>query len=508
MQITDMDIANAQIEYGGKGITNKEITQNILNEWRTSQTISDMKEAQEYSLVKNTAIDKKTRNYEDEHGHIIENKHLSNVKSKTAQYRKSLLQKLDFVMAKPFVISCDDDKYKEAWDTFLNDEVRATIRKTAKEGINKGIGWTYPWIDENGDLDIISIDSITGYPAWKDEAHTELDAFVRDYEVTQYTNQTPEKVYKVEYWDKDIVEKYIDYGRAKGSGDLVPDTEEEELKEGSVDISVQKTHMKDKDGNGIGWDRVPFVFFKGNDDELPLLNECKSDIDTYDMTKSKGIDSILDDIDAVLVVEGIGAEMGELSRARKLVQNSRIMAVDPGGSAHFEKVNSDINAIAQQLDILRKDIQDNTQTVDVTTIALGSNPSGKAMKTFYEPLNIWANGFEEQFRVYMKNLKYFFDKWLGWKGELGTFEKLQDIKVTFSLDRDMMIDETEIIGNLMAMSEELSQETKDELNPYVENHEKEEQRREEDRKKQMAQLEMMQLQNTVAQEQNLVEEEE
>ena len=503
MQITQTDIVNAKIEYGGRGITNKEITQNILNEWRNSQVIADMKEAQAYSLVKNTGIDKKTRNYEDEHGHLIENKHLSNVKTRTAQYRKSLIQKLDFTMAKPFVLSCDNDKYKEAWDDFLNNKARATIKRTGKEAINKGIGFTYVWIDENEELKLVDLPSETLYPAWKDEAHTELDAAVRDYKITEYINQTPRDVYKVEYWDKEGFEKFIDYGNAQGTGSLeevsglIDDLDGEELKEGNERLSVRKTHMKNKDGTGKSWDRVPFIYLKGNDDELPLLNECKADIDAYDNTKSKGIDSILDDIDATLVVEGIGAEMGELSRARKIVQNSRIMAVDVGGNAHFEKVNTDISAIVSQLDVIRKDIQDNTHTVDVTTIAMGSNPSGKAMKTFYEPLNIWANGFEEQFKVYFEQLKYFFDMWLSMKGGLGSFEELQKIDIDVSLDRDMLIDEDEIINNINNSGELLSEETKLEMHPYVQDVEKEKKRLEEDKKKQQEEMELMQFQQDV-----------
>ena len=105
------------------------------------------------------------------------------------------------------------------------------------------------------------------------------------------------------------------------------------------------------------------------------------------------------------------------------------------------------------------------------------------MRTFYEPLNTWANGFESEFNVMMENLKYFFDKWASWKGGYGSFEELQKIKLTVTLDRDMMIDEESIISNLVNLGDELSQETRDELNPYVESHEKEEKRREEDRKK-------------------------
>lgn len=495
MQISQMDIINAQIEYGAKGIINKDITRNILNEWRGSQKIQDMHDAELYSLVQNTSIDSKTRDYQDENGAIIQNTTLSNVKSKTAKYRKSLNQKFNFALAKPFVISCDNDKYKEEWENFLNEKHRKVIKRTGKSAINKGIGWIYPWINEKGELDIVDMTAETIYPAWADEAHTELDALVRDYSVTEYNNTNPTDIQKVEFWDREIVEKYIDYGMGEGSGDLEPDPGKEyelsEINDVEKPEVIRETHMKDRQGNGISWERVPFVFFKGNDDELPLLNECRSDVDAYDMLKSKSIDSLLDDIDAVLVVEDISPEMGELARARKLVQQSRIMVVDKGGNAHFEKVDANVTAISQELELIGKEIQDNTSTVDLTTIQLGTNPSGAAMRSFYESLNEWANGFEAEFSVLMENLKYFFDKWLAWKGGLGTFEELQKIDVTFALDRDMMIDETGIIDNLVKLQSELSQETRDELNPYVENHEKEEKRRKEDMDKEMEQNDLL-----------------
>ena len=299
------------------------------------------------------------------------------------------------------------------------------------------------------------------YPAWSDIDHTELDAMVRDYVVKEYVNQEGKDVRKVEYWDKQIFEKFIDYSMGEGNGDLVEDVEDTvELGE---NVSVINTHMRTASGEGISWNKVPFVALKGNEDELPLLNECKTDIDSYDMLKSKSIDSLLDDIDAVLVVEDISPEMGEMARARQILQNSRIMSVDKGGNAHFEKVDANITAIKEELEIIKKNIQDNTNTVDLTSIQFGNNPSGKAMRGFYETLNEWSNGFEAEFRTMMDNLKYFFDMWLSFKGGYGSFEELQKIPVTWTFDRDLMIDEDSIIENLSKMQGELSQQTRDEI---------------------------------------------
>ena len=287
-------------------------------------------------------------------------------------------------------------------------------------------------------------------------------------------------------------------GEGNGDLELIPDTEngKYELEEGEEErATIQQTHMKKADGSGEGWHRVPFIFFKGCDDELPLLNECKTDIDSYDMVKSKAIDSILDDIDPLIVIEDISPEMGELIEARKKIQNSRIMTVDKGGKAYTLKIETDISQVVQQLEIIKKDIQDNTSTVDLTTIKLGTNPSGESMKSFYESLNTWCNGYEAQFRVFMKNLKYFFDKWLSWKSGFGTFEQLQAIPITFTLDRDMMINESEILQNVSLMEGKLSQETLDEMNPWVENHEKEQKRREQDFKLEQKRQELYQFEN-------------
>lgn len=498
-QITQMDVIKANIEYHAKGMSNKAITKNILQEWRGSQAITDMIEADNYLKVQNTNIDSKTRDYLTEDGRTIINKTLSNVKSKTAQYRKSVNQKYNFALAKPFVIRCDAKKYKEKWEEFLSDKIMKVIQRTGKSGINKGIGWSYPWINEKGELEIVDVQSETLYPAWHDTAHTELDCIVRDYVVTTYTNMTKQDIHKVEFWDKNILEKYIDYSMGEGTGDLEVDNEGEyELSEDEEKrASIQKTHLRKKDGSGVSWGRVPFIWFKGCDDELPALNECKTDIDSYDMIKSKSIDSILDDIDPTVVIKGIGAEMGELAQARKMIQNSRIISIEVGGDVSVLKVDTDVTSVAKQLEIIRKDIQDNTNTVDLTTIQLGTNPSGESMKSFFESLNTWCNGFEAEFRVYMQNLKYFFDMWLSWQTGFGTFEQLQAIPITFTLDRDMMINETEIIENVTKLDGKLSQRTLDEMNPWVEDPDTEQKRRDEEEKAMMKKQEIYQFDNDV-----------
>lgn len=489
-QVTQMDLINAQIEYGEKGTTNKEITQNILQEWRGSEKIRDIKSSQNYYLVKNEEIEKKTRDYIDKNtGALIVNDTLSNIKSKTSKYRQQIIRKSNFAMNKPFIVSCDDDNYKKAWEDWLTDEVKDVISDVGQNAIIDGISWMYPFINEKGELDIVYVNSETVYPAWADIAHKTLNAIVRDYVITEYVNKTPTDVYKVEFWDSKIFQKFRDYSNGDGFGDLVDDNfvEDSELQDRA---SLIQTHMKTTNGEAISWDRVPFIYFKGNKDELPALNECKTDVDGYDLLKSKAMDSLLDDIDAVLVVEDIDPAWANLVQTRKIVQESRIISVETGGNAHFEKVNADISAVKEQLDLIKNDMINDTNDVDMTSLQPGGNNSNKYLRMLFESLNIWANGYEKQFRIFMKQLKYFFDKWLSWKGGYGSFEELQAKKITFTLDRDLMVDETEIIDNIIKLQDEISQETRDELNPYIEDPEKEAKRRKEDEKEALEKQEL------------------
>lgn len=149
------------------------------------------------------------------------------VKSKTAQYRKSVNQKYDFALAKPFVVSCDDDKYKESWEKFLNDKILKAIKRTGKDGINKGIFWSYVWINNKGELDLLDVEPETIYPDCSDREHKDLDAIIKDYLVTEYNNLSTQELYKVEFWDRQILEKYIDFSKnaENGGGDLEQDTD-------------------------------------------------------------------------------------------------------------------------------------------------------------------------------------------------------------------------------------------------------------------------------------------
>lgn len=471
-------------------LTPMQKTKNILNEWRNSKKIINMFTANQYYKIENTEIQEKTRDYKNPDGILIKNQNMSNVKLASSFIRTAVDQKVDYSFNRPPVIEITDSastndtenpllkSYKTVWDNFFGDETLETLARVATDSFNKGIGWYYVWVDENQELKIEDVEAETVYPSWINKSRTKLDAAVRDYTVIEYEGTTPKEINKVEFWDKDIVEKYIDEG-----GELILDIEAQHKVEGELkelSTSIASSHMKSGDA-GVSWGKIPFVNLKATDDEMPLLNTVKDNVDTYDKLASKTADALIDDADPIIIIKNISQEVGGLVNAREIIKNTRILSVDADGGAETLSSGIDISSNEIKLTSLENTIKKTLKIIDIAESKFGLNPSGEALKALYQDLDTYINRFEKKFRVSMQELKYFVDMWQSFLGN-GTFEQLQAFTLNVKLDRDMMINETALISNTVSLSGLVSQETLDGYNPAVINHEVEQKRREAEQK--------------------------
>ena len=445
-------------------MNNEKLTQLLLEQYRNSPVINDMKEADKYYRCENTNINTKKRGYENpKTGKFEELKNSSNEKIASGFLRQSVNQKVAYGFGKPFVISidCDDDdlkkKYSEAWDIFVTPYIRKQIKNIAKEAINNGIGWAFVYIDENTtDLKLINVKSETIYPKWTDGNHESLEAVVRDYIDKVYTDEGVKEINRVEFWNSEIAQKYIASGL-----DLTKDGEE----------------IKHLDQ--VSWDKVPFIALKSSDDEMPLLKLIKSYIDAYDTLNSNSVDTLVDDTKAIIVLRGLSADIKDLIEAKQFLSTLGITSVDEQGDVSYLQANINIDNVQKKLENLKKDIKEFSCTVNTQDIQLGNNPSGVALKASYQDLDTYMNDLETEFELFMQQFKYFFDKWLVFKKEF-TDNELAQTDITVTLDRDMMMNETELIENTAKLSGLVSQETLDNYNPAVETHQIEQERREQE----------------------------
>ena len=472
------------------GTSNVEITRILLQEWRGSKKIQDMLTAAKYYAVENVGIQSKTRDTINQEGKKIKNETMSNVKLPSAQLRTAVQQKVNYCFGKPFVLSVerldgdsgdkeDDnaDIYLNEWQRFFSVHVKKTINRIGTDAINKGIGWGYVWINKENQLKIMDVFPETVYPEWADSAHTVLDVLVRDYEIEDFGSGKRIVKKKVEYWDNQVVEKYID----DGNGLLNPESD-------NADNTIQ-SHMRMSD-SFVSWGKIPFISLKGSEDEMPLLNTVRPFIDAYDFLNSKAVDSLDDDLDPVLVLENVSTELKKLQLTRDLLKNSRVASLDAGGKAYYVQVKSDITAIQSKLEALKKDITKNSYGVDFEDVRFGGNPNQLVIRSLYQDLDTYADGIETEFKVFIEQLKYFFDRWLELKG-IGTVEQWEQYSIIADLNRDMMINNSELITDTVKLAGTgVSQETIDKYNPAVESFEIEQARRESERQEIQRRTEM------------------
>ena len=436
----------------------------ILEENRDSDRINDMLIAQSYFLVKNEEI------YNKEDSQSV---NLSNQKLASALYRLSVEQKVNYAFNSDIIFSFTDNSdkaeqdenplftlYQDEFSKFMSFDNKNIIVNMATDCINKGIAWAFINLDEDGNLILQDFEPETIYPLWSNRQHNDLNGLVRDYQVKEFVEGEFQTVNKIDYFDKNEHFRLID--------------------DGGVEIDTsQDTYHFINNNRGDTWGRVPFVFLKSNQDELPLLNVIKSYLDAYDLLTSKTIDTLVDDIDSILVLQGVTTDVKKLEEVRKMIKDFRVVSLPMGNEASYLGVKSDISSIQMQRESLYKNIMQYSSTVDTNDVKGGTNNSGVALKSMYQNIDIYTNGLERQLKITFSNIKYFFDKYLSLKN-LGTEEQFKEFTINLQLDRDMLINETELIDNTARLQTLVSQQTLDEYNPLVYSHDQEEKRRQDD----------------------------
>src|SRR5690606_36405151 len=109
-------------------------------------------------------------------------------------------QKVGYLLTKDPTIATENETYSTLLsEEIFNREMLKTLKNVGKEAINKGIGYLYVYFDEEGKLSFKKFASEQIIPFWKDDEHTELEAFIRIYPMSIYMNGKKKIIEKVEF---------------------------------------------------------------------------------------------------------------------------------------------------------------------------------------------------------------------------------------------------------------------------------------------------------------------
>lgn len=413
------------------GMDIRDITQQEIGDWDRSEKKKWMETGELYYRNKPKILDRK-RMAVGASGALEPVANLANNKLANAFVRKLVDQKVGYLLGKPLSIQTDNEEYLKELNIFFDKSMLRRLQSICKEAINKGIAWMHVYYDEEGKLSFKKMRSEEIIPIWKDEAHTILEAVIRVYEVVAFEGKKKTTVKKVEWWAPNGVWRFINDGNG-----LIPD----------VEAGEYSTHFVAEVGGEstpLNFGEVPFIAFKYNEEEQPLVEIIKELVDDYDRIKSDTSNNLEDLPNSIYVVKGYDGTKAD--DFRKNIATYRTVFVDGSEGSGVDTVSIPINTEAYKThqEINRKDIFEFGRGVLYEPGKTGNSPSGESLRFLYADLDMDANMIETEFQASLERLTWFIDFHL----HNTTKTDYATEPVEFIFNRDIIISESEVIENI------------------------------------------------------------
>lgn len=448
---------NDIIEIGAKSrLTDKAFLEFEIQKFIQSKERKAMLEGKQYYDYDQAIKDKK-REVIGADGTLVEDVQLPNYKLLDNEYAAMVDQKVNYLLSKPVTFKTDNKKYAQALKQIFNKAFQKKLKNLGKDSYNCGVGWLYPYYDADGEFMIKRFAPEEILPFWKDDDHTELDCAIRIYYVWAYEGLQEKKVWYAEVYDTAGIH-YFEYK----DGHLVPD------------FSTAYFEYRDgEDSIPYNWKKVPLIAFKANSTELPLIRKCKCLQDGINKVLSDFADGMAENSSGttILILKNYdGTNLGEFRQNLMAYKTVKVSTVD-GGDGGLDSLKIEVNAENYKaiLTELRKALIQNCRGYDVEELKSNGSPNEMTIKAIFSNIDLDANEIETEYQASFEQLLWFVNQHFKNTGE-GDFIN-EDIDVIFN--RDLMINESQIITDCQNSTGIISQKTIIANHPWVTDPEEE-----------------------------------
>lgn len=423
-------------------ITEKELFERELNRWLCSPARLDMICGHNYYLGKHDIL-KKQRTAIGKGGEKIVIDNLPNAQIIDNRYAIAVNQKVNYLLGKPLTVQTEDKKYSAQLNEIFNRDFMRLMKSTLRQSLNCGIAWIYPHYKDNE----LAFKLMPGYeilPFWEDNEHTRLACALRYYTVTAHEKRKTVIKHKVELYTKEGVYRY----ELKGA----------KLEE-DMDISEETNFYPYTTGTGVSkWDSIPLIAFKNGSTEQPLINRVKSLQDGLNVLLSNFQDCMEENVrNSILVIKNYdGEDLGQFRQNLATYGAVKVKTVD-GSQGGVETLNIEVNADNYKtiIDIFKKAIIENAMSYDGKDERFLGSPNQMNIQSMYMDIDLDTNEIETEFQAGFEELLKFINIYLSDMGK-GTFNT---VRAEVIFNRDMLINESEVIDNCIKSRGLLSDET-------------------------------------------------
>ncbi len=431
-----------RIWQGAERISDEEFYSRELQAWINSPQRLSQICGYNYYVGRQDILHKK-RTAIGEGGATVELKNLPNSRVIDNRYAILVNQKVNYMLGKPLTIRTDNKKYMRQLREVFNKGFMRLMKNTLRESLNCGIAWLYVYRSD----DKIAFKLLPGYeilPFWADREHTQLDCAARLYSIVVYEGKRAKKKQKVEIYKPDGVYRYeVDGGRLKPD---INEGEKNNFKPYITGSSVTK------------WDKIPLIAFKYNGNETPLINKVKSLQDGLNVLLSNFQDCMEENVrNTILVIKNYdGEDLGRFRQNLATYGAVKVKTVD-GSQGGVETLSVEVNADNYKaiIDIFKKAIIENGMGYDAKDERLSGNPNQMNIQSMYSDIDLDANEIETEFQSGFEELLGLVNIYFADTGR-GNY-KNENVDIIFN--RDMLINESEVIDNCLKSMSLLSTET-------------------------------------------------
>ncbi len=393
-------------------------------------------------------------------GELVEINNLPNNKIIDNQFAAVADQKINYLCGKSVTFDCENETYGALLTDIFNDKMQRTLKKLLEESYLGGISWLYVYYGTDGELKFEICPAYEILPFWADKAHTELDCAVRFYPVYVYDeNQTKKLVNKVEVLHGGGIDRFI-YEDNK----LIFDND---AVSGSY-VTLTKNNKK----IGYNWQRIPLIAFKANSREIPLITRVKCLQDALNIMLSNYMNNLEEDArNTILIIENYdGADLGEFRRNLATYGAVKVRSTSDGkGGVNTLEIKVDKDNYKAIIDIIRKAIINNARGYDAKDDRLSGTPNQLNIRSMYSDIDLDANGTETEFKAAINDLLWFVNTHFA-NSNKGSYYS-ENVNIIFN--RDILINESEVINDCKNSVGILSDETIIKQHPWVDDPEME-----------------------------------
>lgn len=392
-----------------------------------------------------------------ENGELQEITNLPNNRVIDNQYAKMVNQKANYLFGKPFTLDGENKPYIELLKDVFDRSFMKLLKSAGKAAYNGGIAWLCPYYEDDGRLMFRKFPAHEILPFWKDAEHTQLESAVRVYPKIINEGTHRRLIDKVEIYDTDGVHLFI----LEGGSRLIPE----------ADILAPVPYVWTV-GNGetqfYNWERIPLIPIRPNEEEIPLIKKVKSLQDGINVMLSDFENNMQEDKrNTILIIKNYdGTSLGEFRRNLAVYGAVKIRS-DSTSQGGVEPLEITVNADNYKaiVEIFKKALIENAMGFDAKDDRLSGNPNQMNIQSMYSDIDTDANDMETEVQAAFDNILWFINCHLENTGHGSFAGQEKDIDVVFN--RDMLMNEADIINNCRNSQGIISDKTIIAMHPWV-----------------------------------------